>query len=297
MSGGNGQGRDDAFYALVLSGLGAPVNQANLSILRAWQKAEGGTASWNPFNTTAKMPGATPYNNNNGYPVMNYRSETDGVAATIKTLKLGYYKIIVAGLKASNPAIAISGIVASPWDGHYGAKRTSGGGWDYTSSSVYRAWKQATKSRPTSDYTKLPSNLKSGTGSGGTAYYDPESGALKSPNGQVWFPYTLWLSTVPKSTRDTIKVVLDPGMYAREGASKDAGGVTDVGVQAVDDTASAITSAISPITGLFSWVTDNMARIGLALLGLLVIVMGITYANRAPIKEAISTATKVAAVA
>lgn len=290
MAGGNGQGRDDAFYARVLSGIGAPVNQTNLAVLRAWQKVEGGTASWNPFNTTAKAPGATAYNNNNGYPVRNYTSEAQGVDATVRTLKLPYYKLIVQGLKVSNPLVAIGGIVSSPWDGHYGAKK-SAFGWDYTTSNLYKVWKANGGAAATGSASKgLPSGLKSGTGTGGVAHYDPDTGALIDPDGKIWFPYTLWIAQVPAAKRATISVVVDPGAYKRAGESKDPGGVTDVGVQAVDD-------ILSPLDSALTWFNDNMGRIGLALLGTFLLIFGLVYANKGTIKETVSTVAKVAPLA
>ena len=292
MAGGNGLGRDDAFYARVLSGIGAPVNQTNLAVLRAWQKAEGGSASWNPFNTTAKAPGATAYNNNNGYPVRNYTSEAQGVDATVRTLKLGYYKVIVAGLRNSNPITAIAGIVASPWDGHYGATK-SAGGWNFRTSHVYKIW-ASNGGAATSGSTAskdLPAGLKSGTGTGGVAHYDPEPPyALIDPDGKIWVPWNLWVAQVPAEKRKTIAIVSDPGAYKRAGDSKDPGGVTDVGVQAVDD-------VLSPLDGVLTWFSDNMARIGLALLGVLILIFGIIYANKGTIKETVGVAAKVAAVA
>jgi hypothetical protein len=62
----------------------------------AWRQAEGGKASFNPFNTTKPMPNATNYNSVN---VKNYKTMEDGVKATCDTLKLGYYTDIVNGLK------------------------------------------------------------------------------------------------------------------------------------------------------------------------------------------------------
>jgi hypothetical protein len=298
MSGGNGQGRDDAFYALVLSGLGAPINQVNLGVLRAWQKAEGGSASWNPFNTTKTAPGATAYNSNNGHPVRNYTSESQGVAATVATLKLGYYKAIVAALKASNAPAAIAAIVASPWDGHYGAKSVSGGGYDYTKSSIYSAWRSTGGNAAGHGTTAtLPSDLKSGTGSGGTAKYDPISGALIGPDGTIWYPYSLWLKQVPAATRATIKITIVPGAYATIAKTKDPGGVTDVGVQAVDATAQAVTDALNPFGTAFGWLNDNKGRIGLGLLGVLLLIFGVVYTQKGTIKETAGTLASVAKVA
>ena len=87
----------DRFYERVLEGIGAPVSSNALTLMRAWQRAEGGKASFNPFNTTQPWPGATAYNK---VGVRNYASESDGVAATTKTLLNGRYGAIVEGLRS-----------------------------------------------------------------------------------------------------------------------------------------------------------------------------------------------------
>ena len=87
---------DDEFYKRVLRCLGAKPTKGNMSFMYAWRQSEGGKASFNPFNTTKNMPGATIYNY---HKVKNYKSMEDGVKATCETLKLGYYQDIVNGLK------------------------------------------------------------------------------------------------------------------------------------------------------------------------------------------------------
>lgn len=54
----------------------------------AWERAEGGTASFNPWNTTQPWPRATIYNK---VGVRNYATGADGIAATVVTLKNGHY--------------------------------------------------------------------------------------------------------------------------------------------------------------------------------------------------------------
>lgn len=87
---------DDDFYKSVLKCLDAKPTKGNMDFMYAWRQSEGGKASFNPFNTTKDMPGATIYNTHN---VRNYKSMEDGVKATCDTLKLGYYRDIVDGLK------------------------------------------------------------------------------------------------------------------------------------------------------------------------------------------------------
>jgi hypothetical protein len=87
---------DDEFYKKVLKCLGAEPTKGNMSFMYAWRQSEGGKATFNPFNTTKNMPGATIYNS---HKVKNYQSMEDGVRATCETLKLGYYSDILNGLK------------------------------------------------------------------------------------------------------------------------------------------------------------------------------------------------------
>jgi hypothetical protein len=87
---------DDEFYKQILKCVGAEPTKDNMSFMYVWRQAEGGKASFNPFNTTKSVPNATNYNSAN---VKNYKTMEDGVKATCDTLKLGYYTDIVNGLK------------------------------------------------------------------------------------------------------------------------------------------------------------------------------------------------------
>lgn len=90
----------------VLRAVGAPITKENLRFVQAWQRAEGGGASFNPLNTTQQWKNASSYNS---VGVRNYTSAADGVAATAHTLLNGYYPKIVAGLrsgKLSAPQLA-----------------------------------------------------------------------------------------------------------------------------------------------------------------------------------------------
>lgn len=99
-------GLDRRFYAAVLKGINAPVNEENLKFMSAWGASENTVASFNPLATTlpyhktkwSEDPGMTVYNTLNGGPgVKNYSTFEAGVNATIKTLYSGkgqYYKNI-----------------------------------------------------------------------------------------------------------------------------------------------------------------------------------------------------------
>lgn len=80
----------------LLRAIHAKGSAENRRLLGAWARAEGGSARYNPLNTTEPWPGATDYNS---VHVRNYRSGADGIAATAATLENGYYKGIVHDLQ------------------------------------------------------------------------------------------------------------------------------------------------------------------------------------------------------
>jgi peptidoglycan hydrolase-like protein with peptidoglycan-binding domain len=96
---------DKNFYEKLLTELGAPVTSENLKYLYAWRQAEGKGGRYNPFNTTWKRPGSTKMNSDG---VQHYTSLEEGMIATLKTLRNGYYDCIVNGLKNDIGAAQIS---------------------------------------------------------------------------------------------------------------------------------------------------------------------------------------------
>lgn len=92
-------GKYQTFFESVLEGIDAPASDAHITGLAAWHKAEGGSATWNPLNTTQPASGATDYNS---VGVKNYPNEAIGVSATIKTLVNGNYPKILEALRAES---------------------------------------------------------------------------------------------------------------------------------------------------------------------------------------------------
>jgi hypothetical protein len=74
----------------------AKAGTENMRLLAAWQRAEGGTAKWNPLNTTMPLPGSTSYNT---IGVQNYKRATEGVCAQALTLANGLYNGILGDLQ------------------------------------------------------------------------------------------------------------------------------------------------------------------------------------------------------
>jgi len=114
----------------VLRGIGAPVTQNNLALLRAWQQAEGGgtanNANFNPLNTTQGAKGASSINS---VGVKSYRSAQQGIQATVQTLLNGYYGPIIAAMRNdAHPNVTASAIAKSPWGTGSGVLRVLGSG-------------------------------------------------------------------------------------------------------------------------------------------------------------------------
>ena len=81
----------------LLGVIGASGRWEHRKLLGAWAQAEGGTARWNPLNTTLPMPGATNYNNAG---VRDYPRPIVGLCATAATLANGFYDGILRDLTA-----------------------------------------------------------------------------------------------------------------------------------------------------------------------------------------------------
>lgn len=76
----------ESFALSLLLEIEAPGTQRNLWALVSWMQAEGGSAAYNPLNTTLLMPGSTNYNS---VGVQNYTSFRQGIEATAYTLNYG----------------------------------------------------------------------------------------------------------------------------------------------------------------------------------------------------------------
>lgn len=97
----------------LLAKLHAFPTRNNLKLLHYWQVCEGGSASFNPLNTTEDWPGATQYNPDG---VKNYPSGKVGIQATYLTLVNGHYNGIVGGMRARVAAKTIVTKYADEFD-------------------------------------------------------------------------------------------------------------------------------------------------------------------------------------
>lgn len=97
----------------ILSGVGAPDTANNRGNLAAWAACEVSGSSFNPFNTTLFMPGASCYNS---VCVRNYVSFNQGVAATVSTIRQGNMAAIAGALRSNVSRQAFGAAVGgSPW--------------------------------------------------------------------------------------------------------------------------------------------------------------------------------------
>jgi cell wall-associated NlpC family hydrolase len=114
------------WQSMILKGVNAPVTPENIRYMDAWARAEGGSATNNPFNTTQHAPGAGSYNS---VGVRNYTSPQQGIQATIDTLNNGRYGNIIGALRKGTSAMdAANALAASPWGTGSLVQKVLGGG-------------------------------------------------------------------------------------------------------------------------------------------------------------------------
>ena len=103
------------FIEGVLAGIGAPATAWNLAFMDEWARSEGTEAAHNPFASERPAAGATFFNQAG---VRNYTDAAQGVAATVETLGLSYYRPLVHALRTQSLADR-KGIVAAfeTWSG------------------------------------------------------------------------------------------------------------------------------------------------------------------------------------
>lgn len=154
----------------LLRALRAPLTQQNLASLAEWQRREGGSASFNPLNTTQSAPGAGSYNS---VGVRSYRSRMQGLQATVKTLLNGHYGDIVSDLKAGRGVgwqQSLKTWGTGTWSAG-GATGATGGGSPLTTPSV-----SAAPSVPIAPAFTQKDAAMQGLKALATGSYDPQKG-------------------------------------------------------------------------------------------------------------------------
>lgn len=122
----------------VLSQLGAPQTQGNVTALEAWAAAEGGnwhnTARFNPINTTLKLPGSYVMPGGNSAGVQAYTSWQQGITATVDMLNQSNMRPIKDALMRGADCHSLAFAVGqTPW-GTKPSSITSACGQPYTPS-------------------------------------------------------------------------------------------------------------------------------------------------------------------
>jgi hypothetical protein len=118
----------------LLGALAVPGTYNNALSLIAQMQAEGGSAKFNPLNTTRDMPGATDYNT---VHVKNYRSYGQGIDASARTLRQPNMAALLEELRAANSSSGYwRALGASPW----GTKPPSGVTIEAFLNDVRRHW-------------------------------------------------------------------------------------------------------------------------------------------------------------
>ena len=117
-----GTGDKRTWATQLLTALGAPTTDANITALTTWQQHEGGhwnnSASFNPLNTTLDMGNSQSMNS---VGVKRYNSWEEGVQATVKTLtganagSRGYTDIVNALKSGASTEAILSAISNSAW--------------------------------------------------------------------------------------------------------------------------------------------------------------------------------------
>lgn len=88
-----------------LTFLAVPITADKVQALCAWHAKEGGSAQWNPLNTTEPAEGATDYNT---VGVKNYPSMAAGIEATAATLCNGHYPNLLHLFEGQPAAMSIA---------------------------------------------------------------------------------------------------------------------------------------------------------------------------------------------
>lgn len=107
----------------LLQALGDPLSSENLKSIEHWEQLEGGnwqnTAKFNPLDTTQQMSGSTNMGGGAGGAagVQAYTSWSQGLQATLETLKNGHYSDILAQLKSGKGLTSGAAAGLSTWSG------------------------------------------------------------------------------------------------------------------------------------------------------------------------------------
>lgn len=100
----------------LLAELDAPKTLHTRRAMATQMQSEGGEARYNPFNVTLKTANSWNYNWNGGFPVQNYATLDEGIAATAQILRQENFAPVLHALRENYSARRIIKIIGrSPW--------------------------------------------------------------------------------------------------------------------------------------------------------------------------------------
>jgi hypothetical protein len=122
MSFAKGTGDKKTWATQLLTAIGAPISDSNITALTTWQQHEGGhwnnSASFNPLNTTLDMGNSQSMNS---VGVKRYNSWDEGITATVNTLTgskadaRGYTAIVNAMKSGASTETILTAVSNSAW--------------------------------------------------------------------------------------------------------------------------------------------------------------------------------------
>jgi murein DD-endopeptidase MepM/ murein hydrolase activator NlpD len=122
MSFSKGTGDKKTWATKLLTAIGAPISESNITALTTWQQHEGGhwnnSASFNPLNTTLDMGNSQSMNS---VGVKRYNSWDEGITATVNTLTgskadaRGYSAIVNALKSGASTETILTAVSNSAW--------------------------------------------------------------------------------------------------------------------------------------------------------------------------------------
>lgn len=157
----------NAWAQAILNAGKFPNSRANQQSLIAWALMEGGGGAYNPLNSALPWGGSSNFNNlGGGQGVQNYGSWKAGIAATVATMRNGFYPSILADLMSGHGIGANAGSNLHTWSGSGGYTGITGT-WARAGGYMPRATPHHGLS--STALAQLQKHMRLGFGSGGQA--------------------------------------------------------------------------------------------------------------------------------
>lgn len=120
---GGGKGAAQTWAKSLLSGIGAPTDNATVQVVYDWEVSEGAGGKYNPLNQ-GPVPGhpeLTTTGSQYGGGAADYASWQAGIQGAVDYLNMNNFAAIKKALVAGDASTARAAIISSPWaSSHYG---------------------------------------------------------------------------------------------------------------------------------------------------------------------------------